>query len=60
MGFLAFLPRWRHRAGYRVPTMDQTHDNGHSVAPTQPPWRERLVHRLGGTMPERGLSYDKA
>jgi FkbM family methyltransferase len=39
--------------------MDQTHDNGHSVAPARPPWRERLVHRLGGTMPERGLSYEQ-
>jgi FkbM family methyltransferase len=39
--------------------MDQTHDNGHSVAQSRPPWRERLVHRLGGTMPERGLTYEQ-
>jgi FkbM family methyltransferase len=42
-----------------VPTMDQSHDNGRSVAPTRAPWRERIVHRLGGTMPERGLSYEQ-
>jgi FkbM family methyltransferase len=23
------------------------------------PWRDRLVHRLGGTMPQRGLTYEQ-
>lgn len=23
------------------------------------PWRDRLVHRLGGTVPERGVTYDQ-
>ncbi len=42
-----------------LPSMDQTHDNGHAVTPTRPPWRDRLVQRLGGTMPERGLTYEQ-
>jgi FkbM family methyltransferase len=39
--------------------MDQTHDNGHTVTPTRPAWRNRLVQRLGGTFPERGLTFDE-
>ena len=46
-------------AGYRGPSMDQTHDKGHAGTPTRSPWRDRLVQRLGGTFPERGLTFDQ-
>jgi FkbM family methyltransferase len=39
--------------------MDQTPDNGQAVTPARPPWRDRLVQRLGGTVPERGLTFDQ-
>ncbi len=39
--------------------MDQTHDNSHAVTPTRPAWRDRLVQRLGGTPPERGITYEQ-
>lgn len=39
--------------------MDQTPDNGHAGTPTRSPWRDRLVQRLGGTFPERGLTFDQ-
>ena len=31
----------------------------HSVKDALKPLRDRVVHRLGGTMPERGLTYDQ-
>jgi FkbM family methyltransferase len=39
----------------------ERHGHGwrHTAKDTLKPWRDRLVHRLGGTMPQRGLSYDE-
>ena len=39
----------------------EQHDDGwrESVKDAVKPWRDRLVRGLGGTMPERGLSYDE-
>jgi FkbM family methyltransferase len=39
--------------------MDGTSHNGDGGVLSREQWRERLVHRLGGTMPERGLSYEE-
>ncbi len=31
----------------------------HAAKGTLKPWRDRLVHRLGGTLPQRGLTYEQ-
>jgi FkbM family methyltransferase len=52
--------RWQRRGTGTVgPHMDQPHDNGGAAKGQHPPLRDRLVHRLGGTMPERNLSYEQ-
>ena len=46
--------------GYRCPSMDQGSDGWrHTVKNRLKPLRDRLVHRLGGTLPERGLTYEQ-
>ncbi len=39
--------------------MEQAPDTRHSVKDSLAPWRERLVHQLGGTMPSRALTYEE-
>jgi FkbM family methyltransferase len=39
----------------------ESHGHGwqRAAKDTLRPWRDRLVHRLGGTMPQRGLTYEE-
>jgi FkbM family methyltransferase len=39
----------------------ERHDDGwrRAAKDTLKPWRDRVVHKLGGTMPQRGLTYDE-
>jgi len=46
-----------HR-GYRWPSMnDGPHDTKRALKDRLKPLRDKVVQRLGGTMPERGLTY---
>ena len=55
----AAAERTAHR-GYRWPNMDNQGDGWrHSVMDRLKPLAYRLVHVLGGTLPERGISYEE-
>ena len=53
-------PTYRAIAGTVRPNMDNQGDGWrHSVKDRLKPLRDRLVHVLGGTLPERGVSYEE-